>query len=78
LKKKKKSSSTMKKPPKPKMTTTTPGPRDDVAMHFPHCMYDRELASNQPYESTSDRRSLRLNNEVKRRTRRGLLDKLHK
>jgi hypothetical protein len=77
-KKKKKSSSTTKKLQKPKTTTTTPGPRDDVATHFPHHTYGRELASNQPFESTSDCHSLRLNTEVKRNIRRGLLDKLHK
>jgi hypothetical protein len=35
-----------------------------------------ELASDQPYESTADRRSERLNTAKKRQTRRGLMDTL--
>jgi hypothetical protein len=41
-------------------------------------MYGRELASNQPYEETSNHCLTRLNTEEKHRIRRGLLDKLHK
>ncbi|KAH9974343.1 hypothetical protein BGW80DRAFT_1458406 [Lactifluus volemus] len=75
-KKKKKSSSTSK-PQEPTTTTTTPGPRQSAATHVPNRTLGRVLASDQPYEMTSDRRSSRLNTETKRRTRRGLLDKLH-
>ncbi|KAH9952273.1 hypothetical protein BGW80DRAFT_1470841 [Lactifluus volemus] len=73
--KKKKTSSTSK-PQEPKPTTSTPGPRQSAETHFPHRTYGRALASDQPHEETSDRRSARLNTETKRRTRRGLLDKL--
>jgi hypothetical protein len=36
----------------------------------------RELASDQPYESTADRRLERLNTAKKRQTRHGLMDTL--
>jgi hypothetical protein len=65
------------KPQELKMTMTTPGPQQSAAEHFPNCMYSRELASDQQYESTSEQRSAWLNTKTKRKTRRGLLDKLH-
>jgi hypothetical protein len=40
-------------------------------------MYSRALASDQPHKETSDHCSSRLNTEMKCRTKRGLLDKLH-
>jgi hypothetical protein len=39
-------------------------------------MYGRELAFDQPYENTSDCCLTRLNTKEKRRTRRGLMDKM--
>ncbi|KAH9979614.1 hypothetical protein BGW80DRAFT_1455299 [Lactifluus volemus] len=53
-KKKKKSSSTSK-PQEPTTTTTTPGPRQSAATHVPNRTLGRVLASDQPYEMTSDR-----------------------
>ncbi|KAH9963355.1 hypothetical protein BGW80DRAFT_1463239 [Lactifluus volemus] len=75
--KKKKKSSLTSKPQEPTPTTTTPGPRQSAATHVPNRTLGRVLASDQLYEMTSDCRSSRLNTETKRRTRRGLLDKLH-
>jgi hypothetical protein len=71
--KKKKTSST-KKPQQSKLTTSTTGPCKDA--HTSTHMYSRELASDQPYENTSDRCSLRLNIKEKCRTRRGLMNKM--
>jgi hypothetical protein len=75
--KKKKKSSLTSKPQEPTSTTTTPGPQQSAATHVPNRTLGRVLASDQPYEMTSNRRSSRLNTETKCRTRRGLLDKLH-
>ncbi|KAH9971768.1 hypothetical protein BGW80DRAFT_1460428 [Lactifluus volemus] len=74
-KKKKKTSSTSK-PQEPKPTTSTPGPWQSAETHFPHHTYGRALASDQPHKETSDHCLAQLNTETKRRTRRGLLDKL--